>query len=174
MATEEKQAVMDAFRAGRTDVLVATTVIEVGVDVPNATVMVIGDAERFGLSQLHQLRGRVGRGEHESHCILMSDAVGEPAESRLAALCETTDGFEIAEMDLALRGPGEFFGTRQHGLPAFKLADLSQEMTLLQQAKDDAAAILARDPQLRAPEHQHLRLALREHIGDDVTLAQVG
>jgi ATP-dependent DNA helicase RecG len=174
MSTEEKQSVMDGFRAGRTDVLVATTVIEVGVDVPNATVMVIGDAERFGLSQLHQLRGRVGRGEHESHCILMSDAVGEPAESRLAALCETTDGFEIAEMDLALRGPGEFFGTRQHGLPAFKLADLSQEMTLLQQAKDDAVGILARDPQLRAAEHQHLRAALRAHIGDDVALAQVG
>ena len=174
MATDEKQAVMDAFRARTVDVLVATTVIEVGVDVPNATVMVIGDAERFGLSQLHQLRGRVGRGEHESHCLLMSDAVGEPAESRLAAMCDTTDGFEIAEMDLALRGPGEFFGTRQHGLPAFKLADLSQEMTLLQQAKDDAVAILARDPQLRAPEHQHLRLALREHIGDDVGLAQVG
>jgi ATP-dependent DNA helicase RecG len=174
MATEEKQAVMDAFRSRRTDVLVATTVIEVGVDVPNATVMVIGDAERFGLSQLHQLRGRVGRGEHESHCILMSDAIGEPAESRLKAMCETTDGFEIAELDLQLRGPGEFFGTRQHGLPAFKLADLSQEMALLQQAKDDAAAILARDPQLRAPEHEHLRVALREHIGDDVGLAQVG
>ena len=174
MSTEEKQSTMDHFRARKTDVLVATTVIEVGVDVPNATVMVIGDAERFGLSQLHQLRGRVGRGEHQSHCILMSDAVGEPAESRLKAMCETTDGFEIAEMDLALRGPGEFFGTRQHGLPAFKLADLSQEMELLQQAKDDAVAILARDPQLRAPEHQHLRVALREHIGDDVTLAQVG
>ena len=174
MATDEKQAVMDGFRAGRTDVLVATTVIEVGVDVANATVMVIGDAERFGLSQLHQLRGRVGRGEHESHCLLMSDAVGEPAESRLTAMCETTDGFEIAEMDLALRGPGEFFGTRQHGLPAFKLADLSNEMALLQQAKDDAVALLGRDPKLLAPEHQYLRLALREHIGDDVGLAQVG
>jgi ATP-dependent DNA helicase RecG len=174
MATDEKQAVMDSFRAGRTDVLVATTVIEVGVDVPNATVMVIGDADRFGLSQLHQLRGRVGRGEHQSHCILMSDAIGEVAESRLTAMCETSDGFEIAEMDLALRGPGEFFGTRQHGLPAFKLADLSQEMTLLQQAKDDAAALLADDPQLRSPDHAHLRVALRDHIGDDVALAQVG
>ena len=174
MSTDDKQATMDGFRAKRTDVLVATTVIEVGVDVPNATVMVIGDAERFGLSQLHQLRGRVGRGEHESHCILMSDAVGEPAESRLKAMCDTTDGFEIAEMDLQLRGPGEFFGTRQHGLPAFKLADLSQEMTLLQQARDDAVALLDRDPKLTAPEHQFLRLALREHVGDDVALAQVG
>ena len=175
MATEEKQSVMDGFRARKTDVLVATTVIEVGVDVPNATVMVIGEAERFGLSQLHQLRGRVGRGEHESHCILMSDAVGEPAESRLTAMVETTDGFEIAEMDLALRGPGEFFGTRQHGLPAFKLADLSQEMELLHsQAKDDAVGLLGDDPKLAAPRHQHLRVALREHIGDDVGLAQVG
>ena len=174
MSTDEKQATMDGFRAGRTDVLVATTVIEVGVDVANATVMVIGDAERFGLSQLHQLRGRVGRGEHESHCLLISDAVGEPAESRLKAMCDTTDGFAIAEMDLQLRGPGEFFGTRQHGLPAFKLADLSQEMTLLQQARDDAAALLDRDPKLTAPEHQHLRLALRQHVGDDVKLAQVG
>ena len=174
MSTDEKQATMDAFRAGKVDVLVATTVIEVGVDVANATVMVIGDAERFGLSQLHQLRGRVGRGEHESHCILMSDAVGEPAESRLQAMCDTTDGFEIAEMDLQLRGPGEFFGTRQHGLPAFKLADLSQEMTLLQQARDDAIALLERDPKLVAPEHRHLRVALREHVGDDVALAQVG
>ena len=174
MPTEEKQAVMDGFRNCQTDVLVATTVIEVGVDVPNATVMVIGEAERFGLSQLHQLRGRVGRGEHESHCILMSDAVGEPAESRLKAMVETTDGFEIAEMDLALRGPGEFFGTRQHGLPAFKLADLSQEMELLQQAKDDAVGLLADDPKLAAPQHRQLRAALREHIGDDVGLAQVG
>ncbi len=174
MSTEEKQGVMDGFRVRKIDVLVATTVIEVGVDVPNATVMVIGDAERFGLSQLHQLRGRVGRGEHESHCLLMSDAVSEPAESRLKAMCETTDGFDIAELDLQLRGPGEFFGTRQHGLPAFKLADLSQEMTLLQHAKDDAAALLARDPYLRLPEHEHLRVALREHIGDDVGLAQVG
>ncbi len=174
MNTDEKQAVMDGFRNRRTDVLVATTVIEVGVDVPNATVMIIGDAERFGLSQLHQLRGRVGRGEHESHCILLSDAVGEPAESRLQAMVDTTDGFEIAEMDLALRGPGEFFGTRQHGLPAFKLADLSQEMELLQQAKADAIALLDRDPKLLLPGHQYLRLALREHVGDDVALAQVG
>ena len=174
MPTDEKQSVMDGFRNRKTDVLVATTVIEVGVDVPNATVMVIGDAERFGLSQLHQLRGRVGRGEHESHCILMSDAVGEPAESRLKAMVDTTDGFEIAELDLQLRGPGEFFGTRQHGLPAFKLADLSQEMTLLQQANGDAMAILNDDPRLTAEHHRHLRAALKEYVGDDVTLAQVG
>jgi ATP-dependent DNA helicase RecG len=165
---------MIAFRKGDTDVLVATTVIEVGIDVPNATVMLIGDAERFGLSQLHQLRGRVGRGSEVSHCLLMSDATTETAEARLNAMVETNDGFEIAEMDLHLRGPGEFFGTRQHGLPEFKLADLSKEMELLQQAKDDALEILQGDPNLKRPEHQHLRVALKAQIGDAFGLAQIG
>jgi ATP-dependent DNA helicase RecG len=174
MSTEEKQAVMLAFRNRETDVLVATTVIEVGIDVPNATVMLIGDAERFGLSQLHQLRGRVGRGSEVSHCILLSDATTETAEARLNAMVETNDGFEIAEMDLQLRGPGEFFGTRQHGLPEFKLADLSNEMELLQQAKEDALEILHRDPNLRLPEHQYLKLALKAQIGDAFGLAQIG
>lgn len=174
MTTEQKQAVMLSFRDRQTDILIATTVIEVGIDVPNATVMLIGDAERFGLSQLHQLRGRVGRGTEVSYCLLMSDAVGEPAESRLRAMTDTTDGFQIAEMDLKLRGPGEFFGTRQHGLPEFKLADITNEMTLLQQAKEDAMEILSRDPALRAAEHQHLRQALRAQIGDTLELAQIG
>jgi ATP-dependent DNA helicase RecG len=174
MSTDEKQAVMLAFRNRETDVLVATTVIEVGIDVPNATVMLIGDAERFGLSQLHQLRGRVGRGSEVSHCILLSDATSETAEARLNAMVQTTDGFEIAEMDLQLRGPGEFFGTRQHGLPEFKLADLSNEMELLQQAKEDALEILQRDPNLKLPEHRYLRLALKSQIGDAFGLAQIG
>jgi ATP-dependent DNA helicase RecG len=174
MSTEEKQAVMLAFRNRETDVLVATTVIEVGIDVPNATVMLIGDADRFGLSQLHQLRGRVGRGSEVSYCLLMSDAETETANARLGAMVDTTDGFAIAEMDLQLRGPGQFFGTRQHGLPEFKLADLSQEMDLLQQAKDDAIAILQQDPNLSAPEHAHLRVALRSQIGDAFGLAQIG
>jgi ATP-dependent DNA helicase RecG len=174
MSADEKQAVMLCFRDRKTDVLIATTVIEVGIDVPNATVMVIGDADKFGLSQLHQLRGRVGRGTELSYCLLMSDATGEPAQSRLKAMTETTDGFEIAELDLALRGPGEFFGTRQHGLPAFKLADLSQEMALLQDARDDAVALLAADPKLADPVHAPLRAALRKQIGDDLGLAQVG
>jgi ATP-dependent DNA helicase RecG len=174
MSADEKQAVMLSFRDRQTDVLIATTVIEVGIDVPNATVMVIGDADKFGLSQLHQLRGRVGRGTELSYCLLMSDATGEPAESRLKAMVDTADGFEIAELDLQLRGPGEFFGTRQHGLPAFKLADLSQEMALLQDAKDDAVAILTDDPRLAEPAHAPLRAALRKQIGDDLGLAQVG
>ncbi len=174
MSTEEKQAVMLAFRNRETDVLVATTVIEVGIDVPNATVMLIGDAERFGLSQLHQLRGRVGRGGEVSYCLLLSDADTETANARLNSMVDTNDGFAIAEMDLQLRGPGQFFGTRQHGLPEFKLADLSQEMDLLQQAKDDAMQILQADPALKLPEHQHLRTALRSQIGDSFGLAQIG
>jgi len=174
MSTEEKHATMTAFRDRQTDVLIATTVIEVGIDVPNATVIVIDNAERFGLSQLHQLRGRVGRGAHTSFCILISDGGNELTEERLASMTRTNNGFEIAEMDLALRGPGEFFGTRQHGLPEFKLADVTNEMELLQQAREDALALLAEDPKLQKPTHQHLRIALRQQIGDDLFLAQIG
>jgi ATP-dependent DNA helicase RecG len=174
MATEEKHATMTAFRERQTDVLIATTVIEVGIDVPNATIIVIDNAERFGLSQLHQLRGRVGRGSETSYCILISDGGSEITESRLRAMTHTTDGFEIAEMDLTLRGPGEFFGTRQHGLPEFKLADVTNEMELLQQARDDALALLADDPKLARPVHQHLRAALKKQLGDTLALAQIG
>ena len=174
MSTDEKQDVMTRFRAGEVDVLVATTVIEVGVDVPNATVILIDNAERFGLSQLHQLRGRVGRGQHASHCLLISEAVGETAQARMAAMTQTTDGFEIAEMDLQLRGPGEFFGTRQHGLPEFKLADITSEMDLLQQAKEDALAMLTADPRLTSPPHKHLRAALIDQLGETLALAQIG
>jgi ATP-dependent DNA helicase RecG len=174
MTTEEKQAAMNAFRAGETDVLVATTVIEVGVDVPNATVMLIDDADRFGLSQLHQLRGRVGRGRDVSYCMLIAEAATESAEARLKAMTETANGFEIAEMDLRLRGPGQFFGTRQHGLPEFKMADLTQELQLLQVAKDDALGILNHDPKLSSPEHRHLRAALIAQFGETLPLAQVG
>jgi ATP-dependent DNA helicase RecG len=175
LSTDEKHATMLAFRNRETDVLVATTVIEVGIDVPNATVMLIDNAERFGLSQLHQLRGRVGRGKETSYCILVSDALENgPSAERLRAMTETTDGFEIAERDLALRGPGEFFGTRQHGLPEFKLADVTNEMELLQQAKEDALALLAEDPRLTRPEHRVLRQALSKHVGDALSLAQIG
>ena len=174
MSTDEKHRAMTDFRDGRLDVLVATTVIEVGIDVANATVMVIDNAERFGLSQLHQLRGRVGRGSELSHCILVSDATGETAAARLKAMTATNDGFQIAEMDLQLRGPGEFFGTRQHGLPEFKLADITSEMSLLQQAKEDALQILSDDPKLTAPSHNALRQALKQQLGDTVELAQIG
>jgi len=174
MKTDQKQQTMNDFRAGRIDAVITTTVIEVGIDVANATVMVIQNAERFGLSQLHQLRGRVGRGTHQSHCLLIGEAVNEDAELRLRAMTRTNDGFEIAESDLKLRGPGEFFGTRQHGLPQFKLADITQEIELLHQAKDDALALIESDPNLRRPEHRTLRAAVARQFGENLFLAQVG
>jgi len=171
---------MDAFRAGQADVLLATTVIEVGIDVPNATVIAILDADRFGLSQLHQLRGRVGRGPHPSHCLLLpgentlSSATGPDTLARLQALIQTTSGFEIAEIDLRLRGPGQFFGTRQHGLPEFRLADLASESHLLHDAREDAQWILTRDPKLSAPELQTLRGEILRDFADAIPLASVG
>ncbi|MCI5500110.1 MAG: ATP-dependent DNA helicase RecG [Clostridiales bacterium] len=154
---KEKQAVMASFVAGQTDVLVSTTVIEVGVDVPNANLMVIENAERFGLSQLHQLRGRVGRGKHQSYCVLLSDHPSEGTRQRLKALTATNDGFAIAEEDLKQRGPGDFFGARQSGLPQLKLASLEGDMRLLHQAQGAARDLLAQDPHLRQPEHAPLR-----------------
>ena len=145
---KEKAEVMEDFKAGRLDALVSTTVIEVGVDVPNAAVMVIENAERFGLSQLHQLRGRVGRGKHQSYCILISDNRNEETRQRLKVMTKTTDGFQIAEEDLRLRGPGDFFGARQHGLPGLKVADLGCDTQLLQEARQAAEQLLAQDPAL--------------------------
>jgi ATP-dependent DNA helicase RecG len=174
METHEKQQTMLDFRDHRIDVLVATTVIEVGIDVANATVMLIENADRFGLSQLHQLRGRVGRGPARSHCILVAEAATEAAEERLKAMCRTTDGFKIAEMDLELRGPGHFFGTRQHGLPELKMADLSREIALLHECRKDALELLSGDPRLAHPEHAALKAALVDQFGTDLGLAQVG
>ena len=148
MKPKEKEAVMAAFSAGETDLLVSTTVIEVGVDVPNAAVMVVENAERFGLSQLHQLRGRVGRGKHQSYCILISDNQNEETRQRLKILTKTNDGFRLAEEDLRLRGPGDFFGVRQHGLPGLRVADLGCDAQLLQSAQKSAEALLAGDPEL--------------------------
>ena len=148
MRPKEKDAAMRAFSEGKTQVLVATTVIEVGVDVPNATLIIIENADRFGLSQLHQLRGRVGRGKHQSYCILISDNRNEETRQRLKVMTKTTDGFQIAEEDLRLRGPGDFFGARQHGLPGLKVADLGCDTQLLQEARQAAEQLLAQDPAL--------------------------
>ena len=149
MKSKEKDAVMTAFARGEADILVSTTVIEVGVDVPNAAVMVVENAERFGLSQLHQLRGRVGRGQHQSYCILISDNQNEETKARLKVMTKPTDGFKIAEEDLRLRGPGDFFGQRQHGLPGLKVADIGCDTALLQEAKEAAEALLEKDPELK-------------------------
>ena len=148
MKAKEKNAVMTAFANRETDILVATTVIEVGVDVPNATVMVVENAERFGLSQLHQLRGRVGRGQYPSTCVLISDHPSEETRARLKVMTQTGDGFKIAEEDLRLRGPGDFFGLRQHGLPGLKVADLGCDTLLLREAQDAALSLLSADPEL--------------------------
>ena len=150
---KEKAEVMDDFKSGRLDALVSTTVIEVGVDVPNATVMVIENAERYGLSALHQLRGRVGRGSAESWCFLVSDNASESVQKRLKFLCSTSDGFAVAQYDLETRGPGDFFGSRQHGLPTLQIADLMNDTRTLHAAQSEAAGLLAEDPLLERPEH---------------------
>ena len=149
MKPKEKDAVMRAFAAHEIDVLVSTTVIEVGVDVPNAALMLIENAECFGLSQLHQLRGRVGRGRHKSYCVLVSDNKGEENKQRLKVMSSTSDGFAIAEEDLKLRGPGDFFGSRQHGLPSLRVADLSCDLSLLHETQSAAEQLLAADPALK-------------------------
>ncbi len=158
MKPAEKEQVMNLFRANQVQVLVSTTVIEVGVDVPNANIMIIEHAERFGLSQLHQLRGRVGRGSHKSFCILlMGRAVSEEARARTRFMEETTDGFKIAEFDLEMRGPGEFLGTRQSGLPGFQMANLIRDVLILQDARIAAFEILREDPELKLPQNKYLR-----------------
>ena len=159
MKAKPRDEIMSRFAAGEVDVLVSTTVIEVGVDVPNAALMIIENAERFGLSQLHQLRGRVGRGRHKSYCVLVSDAKGADARERLAALTHIHDGFKIAEEDLRLRGPGDFFGARQHGLPELHIADLGADMDVLKTAQAAAQALLAEDPALVREENHPVRQA---------------
>ena len=168
MKGAEKEAAMTAFARGEADVLVATTVIEVGVDVPNATLMVIEDADRFGLSQLHQLRGRVGRGGHQSYCILTSHNRNQDTLARLKALCKTTDGFRIAEEDLKMRGPGDFFGSRQSGLPVFRVANLSMDLQTLKEAQQASVKWIETEGASQTPE----AVALRERIGTLFTRAE--
>jgi ATP-dependent DNA helicase RecG len=168
MKGAEKEAAMASFARGEADVLVATTVIEVGVDVPNATLMVIEDADRFGLSQLHQLRGRVGRGGNKSYCILTSHSKNQETLLRLKALCKTTDGFKIAEEDLKMRGPGDFFGSRQSGLPTFRVANLSMDLQTLKDAQAASALWIDTEGSADTPEGR----ALRQRIGDLFTRAE--
>ncbi len=176
MKPEEKEQVMARFRDGEIRVLVATTVIEVGVDVPNAAVMIVEHAERFGLSQLHQLRGRVGRGAAKSHCLLIAHyaRAGDDARQRLQALVRSQDGFEIARMDLKLRGPGELLGTRQSGQPLFEIADLYRDEAILDEARRDAFAVVEADPELTRPEHAAAAEALEQRWTGRLSLARVG
>ena len=156
---------MRRFRDGEVDVLVATTVIEVGIDVPNATVMLVEGAERYGVSQLHQLRGRIGRGEHESQCLLFAEEAGELARRRLEAVAAERDGFRLAEVDLALRGEGEILGTRQHGLPRFAVAELPEDGPLLMSAREEVLALLRRHGSLEDPALGPLLDAARQRFG---------
>ena len=170
MKQEEKDSIMAEFYRGEIDVLVATVVIEVGINVPNATVMVVENAERFGLAQLHQLRGRVGRGAHKSYCFLISEGESEIAKKRGEIMESSNDGFFIAEEDLKLRGPGEIFGTRQHGLPDLNISDLSKHLKILNHAKDEAKRILKEDPMLESVKNQGLKRRVTKLFGEDFTL----
>lgn len=170
MKQEEKDDVMESFVSGNIDVLVSTVVIEVGIDVSNATVMVIENCERFGLAQLHQLRGRVGRGEHQSHCILICGHESKIANMRNEIMCKSEDGFAIAEEDLKLRGPGEIFGTRQHGLPELNISDLVRHVDILEDVKEVASEILHKDPELKNEENRELRRRIIKMFGENIQL----
>jgi ATP-dependent DNA helicase RecG len=173
MPQRQKQEVMEGFRAGRYQVMAATTVVEVGIDVPEATVMIVQHADRLGLAQLHQLRGRVGRGEHRGMCFLLADPTTDEARRRLEVLTQTNDGFKIAEEDLRLRGPGQLFGTEQSGMPEFRCYDFS-DTAVLRQARDDAVTLVETDPALRQPQHATLRREVLEQYGKGLALADVG
>ncbi len=168
MKAGEKEEVMRWFNKGELDILISTTVIEVGIDVPNATVMLIEDADRFGLAQLHQLRGRIGRGEHKSYCILFADPTTEEGKKRMEAIVNIKDGFELAEADLQIRGEGQLFGTRQSGLPDLKVAKLTRDIEVLAEARKAAFKIIDKDPYLASPLYQHLRQEVRDKFGDSL------
>jgi ATP-dependent DNA helicase RecG len=174
MDEDEKDRVMGEFRDRKLDVLVSTSVVEVGVDVPNATLMVVEHAERFGLSQLHQLRGRVSRGEAAGECHLFSDPTSEESRERLRALVRTADGFALAEEDARQRGLGQFFGTRQHGLGELRIANLMTDQAELQAARRDALALVGGDAGLRQPENELLRRTVLARYGGTLDLASIG
>lgn len=174
LPSKEKEDIMHRFSQGDIDVLVATSVIEVGIDVPRASVMVVENAERFGLAQLHQLRGRIGRGSEEGVCILLAALHGEEARRRMAVITATDDGFRIAEEDLRLRGPGEFYGVRQHGVPEFHIADPFSDWALLEEAHKEAERILAEDPSLERPEYRPLRMEIERRFGRYLAFGEVG
>jgi ATP-dependent DNA helicase RecG len=162
---EEKQKIMERFRRGDSSALISTTVIEVGVDIPNATVMLVENAERFGLAQLHQLRGRIGRGQHKSYCILLTSDQSKETAAKLAVLEKTSNGFEVAEADWELRGPGDLLGTAQSGLPALRIGDLKTDAGLMRQARTAAMSIFKADPRLESPENQRFRRLIVEQQG---------
>jgi ATP-dependent DNA helicase RecG len=162
LSSEEKDSVMKEFSANEVQVLVSTTVVEVGVNVPNATIMVIYDAERFGLSQLHQLRGRVGRGSDQSYCILLASPKSEVGQERMRIMTETNDGFVLSEKDLELRGPGDFFGRKQSGVPEFKVADMVHDYRALETARNDAVMLIQSESFWTSQEYQALRNMLKE------------
>ena len=174
MRSAEKQEVMFHLKNREIDILVSTTVIEVGIDYPNASIMVIENAERFGLAQLHQLRGRVGRGKHKSSCYLIANPKGEDGVSRIKAMMRTNDGFALAEEDLRIRGPGEFFGTRQSGLPDFKIGNIIRDAALLELAKLEAGALTKSDPTLMRPEHQVLKAMLQTQWKKQLEMVSIG
>jgi len=173
MPSEKKYQIMTDFRRGKIDVLVSTVVIEVGVDVPNATIMVIEGADRFGLAQLHQLRGRIGRGQSKSYCLLFAETDSDTARSRLDIMTRTNDGFEIAEHDLRIRCPGELFSARQHGLPDLKIANILDDYELLVMARRHAFDLVLQDPMLIMPQHKNIRRALLSKFGESLGLADV-
>ncbi|MEK7995197.1 MAG: ATP-dependent DNA helicase RecG, partial [Planctomycetota bacterium] len=173
MPSAKKQKIMSEFRKGKIDVLVSTVVVEVGLDVPNATVMVVEEADRFGLAQLHQLRGRIGRSEAKSYCLLFAQTENETARSRLEIMTRSNDGFEIAEHDLKLRGPGEMLSTRQHGLPDLKIANIVDDFDLLVMARKNAFELVCQDPMLTKAEHKDIRRALLVKFGDAIGLADI-